>query len=92
MPEAPEGTQARSSGYNFVIVCCHRLLEKKEEISSNCHGIDPSRTHTNRLMPRRAQTRLLFPTFKRGKEEEEEADDLFAYYTIEGFGLRIESE
>jgi hypothetical protein len=43
-------------------------------------------------MPRRAQTRLLFPTFKRGKEEEEEADDLFAYYTIEGFGLRIESE
>jgi hypothetical protein len=42
-------------------------------------------------MPRRAQTRLLFSTFKRGKEEEE-ADDLFAYYTIEGFGLRIESE
>jgi hypothetical protein len=92
VPEAPEGTQARSSGYNFVIVCCHRLLEKKEEeISSNCHGIDRSRTHTNRLMPRRAQTRLLFSTFKRGKEEEE-PDDLFAYYTIEGFGLRIESE
>jgi hypothetical protein len=31
VPEAPEGTQARSSGYNFVIVCCHRLLEKKEK-------------------------------------------------------------
>lgn len=26
------------------------------------------------------------------KKKKREADDLFAYYTIEGFGLRIESE
>jgi hypothetical protein len=39
VPEAPEGTRARSSGYNFVvvvvIVCSKRKKRKMGEISSN---------------------------------------------------------